>query len=92
MNSMNITVSEKLLRSNAHIIEFLILGVFLSLYGIDTNKNMTTIVIYGFGLGLVDELIRVFLPTREFELVDLLKDWLGIVIAVFIVYYWKKRD
>lgn len=36
-------------------------------------------------VGLVDESIKVLLPTREFDFVDLVKDWVGIGLAAFAV-------
>ena len=35
-------------------------------------------------VGLIDEGIKVLLPTREFDFVDLVKDWVGIIFAIII--------
>ena len=39
----------------------------------------------GAGVGLIDESIKVLLPTREFDLVDLLKDWIGVAMAMLVI-------
>lgn len=36
--------------------------------------------------GLLDELIKIALPTREFDGIDLIKDFVGVVASVAIVY------
>ena len=43
------------------------------------------IVLDGCGVGLVDESITVMLPTRECEGDGLVKDWVGIAMAVGVV-------
>lgn len=35
-------------------------------------------------IGLIDEAIKIGLSTREFDAVDLLKDWIGIGLAAVI--------
>ena len=40
------------------------------------------IILIGCGIGLIDESIKVQLPTREFDFVDLVKDWGGIIFAI----------
>ena len=40
----------------------------------------------GCGFGALDELIKIVLPTREFGGVDLIKDFIGVWVAVVIVY------
>ncbi len=35
-------------------------------------------------IALIDEGIKILLPTREFDVVDLLKDWIGIGLASVI--------
>ncbi len=41
--------------------------------------------------GLIDEGIKVLLPTREFDFVDLVKDWVGVAIAVLMIWLVKRR-
>lgn len=41
-------------------------------------------------VGLIDESIKVLLPTREFDFVDLVKDWGGVAAAVVTVRIKQK--
>lgn len=43
-------------------------------------------------VGLIDESIKVLLPTREFDVVDLVKDWVGVAIAVIVIWLVKRRE
>ena len=88
---MGISISGKRLRSDAHIIEYFVLGITLSEYGFICNKKFEWIISVGFCLGLLDELLRIVIPTREFELIDLIKDWIGIVLGIIIVCYFHKE-
>ena len=89
--SIGISISGKRLRSDAHIIEHCVLGIALSEYGFICNKKFEWIISVGFCLGLLDELLRIVIPTREFELTDLIKDWIGIVLGIIIVCYFHKE-
>ena len=40
-------------------------------------------------VGLIDEGIKVLLPTREFDFVDLVKDWVGVVAAMLVIWLTK---
>lgn len=91
LNSIGISISGKRLRSDAHIIEYCMLGIALSEYGLICNKKFEWIITVGFCLGLLDELLRIVIPTREFELIDLIKDWIGIVLGIIIVCYFHKE-
>ncbi len=87
--SIGINISGKQLRSNAHIVEYCLLGIALSEYGTISNKNFGWIITVGFCLGLIDETIRFLIPTREFEFIDLMKDWAGVFIGAIIVFFIK---
>ena len=71
-------------RSNAHLVVYFVLGVVLSLYGRETGWPWWMILVLGCGFGLIDEGIKILLPTREFDLVDLVKDWVGVGLATAI--------
>ena len=43
------------------------------------------ILAVGAGVGLIDESIKVLLPTREFDVVDLIKDWAGVAVAAGLI-------
>lgn len=42
------------------------------------------IILIGCGIGLLDEGIKVILPTREFDVVDLVKEWAGHIFSILI--------
>lgn len=85
-----IKAADKQLRSDAHYVEYFILGLSLALFGKASDVRMRWIVLIGFGLGLLDECVKILLPIREFELIDLAKDWIGITVAVTIVTICSK--
>lgn len=72
-------------RSNAHLVEYFALGVVLTLFGIEFGLKGNLILILGFSVGLLDETVKLFLPTREFEIIDLLKDCIGVIVAFYVV-------
>ena len=37
-------------------------------------------------IGLLEETLKIFLPTREFGAIDLVKDCIGVLIATVIVF------
>ena len=74
------------IRSNAHLVLYFLFGIVLCLYGRECGWRWWVIILIGCGIGLIDESIKVQLPTREFDFVDLVKDWVGIWLAVGLVY------
>lgn len=89
--NMGIHNSFHTFRSNAHLVEYFILGIILTLYGQEAKWKWWKTIIIGCFLGLFDEGIRTFIPTREFDIVDLLKDCIGIltgfsVVRLFLVF------
>ena len=70
------------IRSNAHLVFYFLFGIVLCLYGRECGWNWWVIILIGCGIGLIDESIKVLLPTREFDVVNLVKDWVGVVAAV----------
>lgn len=68
-------------RSDAHLVMFFLIGSFLGLFCREIDWPWKLIVMIGFLVGCIDEGIKVILPTREFDLLDLFKDWLGLGIA-----------
>ena len=68
--------------SNAHLVLYFLFGITLCLYGKECGWSWWVIILIGCGIGLIDESIKVLLPTREFDFVDLVKDWVGIIFAI----------
>ena len=48
-------------------------------------------MVVGCCVGVVDEGIKVLLPTREFDLFDLVKDWIGMAIALLLMSALRKK-
>ena len=77
-------------RSNAHLPVYFILGIVLGLFGRSCGWRWWIVAALGCGFGLLDEGIKVLLPTREFDAVDLLKDWIGIGLGTAAVWMLTK--
>lgn len=72
-------------RSDIHIIEYFVVGFAFTLFGLSVKWKTWISGALGCGFGLFDELLKIMLPTREFSGVDLIKDIIGVWIAVFLV-------
>ncbi|MBQ9664504.1 MAG: VanZ family protein [Oscillospiraceae bacterium] len=85
LERFGITTTFHGIRSNAHLVMFFVFGVILSLFGRECGWRWWVIILIGCGVGLIDEGIKVLLPTREFDATDLMRDFIGMVLAVGIV-------
>ena len=79
------------IRSNAHFVLYFIFGLILSMYGLQVGWNRKIILLTGIIFGMFDEGIKVFLPTREFDILDLLRDWIGVGFALVIVIFLSRN-
>ncbi len=79
------------IRSNAHLVLHFLFGIVLCLYGRERGWSWWVIILIGCGVGLIDESIKVLLPTREFDVVDLVKDWVGVAAAMVVIWLIKRR-
>ena len=77
--------------SNAHLVLYFLFGITLCLYGKECGWSWWAIILIGCGIGLIDESIKVLLPTREFDFVDLVKDWVGVAAAAGIIAVKNRR-
>jgi len=78
-----------------HLVEFIILGFLLSLgYFLSLEASSRTksawVMISGILLGGMIEIYQYFLPTRSFEILDLVADSLGILIGLFLFLYLSR--
>ena len=79
-------------RSNAHLVVYFVLGLILSLYGREVGWRWYVVLAVGCGFGLLDEGMKIWLPTREFDVFDLMKDWIGVGVAVGVIRIIKKSE
>ena len=72
------------LRHAAHIPEYFLLGLALCSVLKDRKHGLLLAVFFGVLIGLADETLKIFLPTREFSLPDLAFDALGVSLAAVL--------
>lgn len=84
LGSIGIDVEYKSLRSNVHILEYFIVGLALCGYCRSRGWKNWIGMIAGCGIGVVDECVKTLLPGREFEAIDLVKDWIGVGLAIVV--------
>ncbi len=78
-------------RSNIHLPVYFVLGIAISLFGRASGWKWWLILLIGGMFGFIDEGIKNWLPARESDLIDLTKDWIGIVIAAGLVALIEHR-
>ncbi len=78
------------LRTNAHLVEYFILGLALSLFAKNRGYKWWVPFAAGCGMGLLDETVKVFLPGREFGRGDLIRDIVGVGVATAVVMVCSK--
>ena len=71
----------KLFRHAAHIPEYFLLGLALCAVFTPHKHGLWFTVAFGLLIGLCDETLKHFLPTRDFSARDLAFDAIGIVLA-----------
>ena len=101
LNWMGITISEALLRTFAHMLEFMGLALLLfnAIYATWENKLTSVFAFSGTVLyAITDEIHQIFVPDRAFQLSDILVDSTGALIGFIasfvilkLVLYVMKR-
>ena len=100
---LNITVDENVLRTFAHMLEFMGLSVLLfnATYATWEKKITPIITFTGTVLyAITDEIHQIFVPERAFQVSDILVDSTGALIGVtasfvilnFLLYTKKRRN
>ena len=100
---LNITVDENVLRTFAHMLEFMGLSVLLfnATYATWEKKITPIIAFTGTVLyAITDEIHQIFVPERAFQVSDILVDSTGALIGVtasfvilnFLLYTKKRRN
>ena len=85
LGNIGIQVEYKSLRSNVHILEYFIVGLALCGYCRSRGWKNWIGMIAGCGIGVVDECVKTLLPGREFSTGDLIRDFVGVAVAVCFV-------
>jgi VanZ family protein len=78
-----------------HIVEFALLGLFLSFgYFMSLKSSLmmkaVLIICTGIILGGLDEFHQYFIPLRSIEFFDVLADAMGILSGFFLYYYFSR--
>ena len=88
LDTVNIEVSEdeltQVVRSLAHVTQYLTFGIFFTLFLISINKSFAYLYISGLVM-LIDEWFQTLVPGRAFELSDLGLDTLGFTLGVSLI-------
>lgn len=83
-----IQVSNYMVRKSAHICEFLLLGVILSItlrvYTVKALNNVCNILFVGLMTAVIDEFIQLFIDGRIGEIKDVIIDFTGLLIGIFL--------
>lgn len=85
LEKIGIQVEYKSLRSNIHILEYFIVG--LAVCGFCRSRGWKAWVgaVISCGIGVIDEGIKVLLPGREFSSGDLIRDFIGVLLAIVVI-------
>ncbi len=77
------------MRSNVHILEYFIVG--LAVCGFCRSRGWKNWVgaAIACGIGVVDECVKTLLPGREFSTGDLIRDFVGVAVAVCFIEAFK---
>ena len=86
LGSIGINVEYKSLRSNVHILEYFIVGFAVCGFCRSIGWRLWIGAGIAWGIGVIDEGIKVLLPGREFSTGDLIRDFIGVGIAALIVF------
>lgn len=91
INNLGLTfeITEHFVRKAAHFIEFMLLGIFLTLllvaFDLVVHKNITIPLFIGLLVAVFDEYIQLYVDGRAGMVSDVVLDFLGLVTGVFFV-------
>ena len=97
---INITLNENFVRKLAHFVEYFVLGtsMFFTARSFDLRKTycVFTVPLIGFVVASIDETIQRFFSGRSCQFSDVMLDFVGVTVAVFIMtaflYIINKKD
>ena len=90
LGKIGIQSEYKSLRSNIHFLEYFLVGLAACGFGRSRGWRVWIGTLIGCGIGVADEGIKVLLPGRELEIDDLIRNCLGVLIAVSITVVAKR--
>jgi VanZ family protein len=90
-------ISIPFLDKGIHLVEFGLLGFFLSLgYFLSLKSSLriksSLTLASGIMLGCLDEIHQYFVPNRSFEVMDMVADSIGILIGLVAFYYFSRTN
>lgn len=91
LEQIGIHVEEKPLRHYIHYALYFGLGLAICVLCLTKEWNLKTGALIACGIGVVDEGIKVFLPTREFDITDLFRDFIGVAVALLLMSALRKK-
>ena len=77
-------------RSDVHLIEYFIVGFAVILFCRAMGWKPWIGLVAACLFGLLEETMKIFLPTREFGPADVLKDFIGVGIAFGVIILCRK--
>ena len=80
-----------IIRMFAHFIEFTVLGFFIRIDMHQKPYHSYFMLIFGFSVALLDEIIQLFVPDRAFQVTDLFIDWSGVILGIVITSFYFKN-
>ena len=89
---IGIHVATKPLRHYIHYVMYFILEFVVCEFCRSRGWSVWIGVVIGCGIGLLDEGVKVLLPTREFDVTDLLRDFVGVAVAMLIEHLIDRKN
>jgi len=76
-----------------HFFGFLILAILLlvTFEHYKLGNKYVSVFIIALGIGILIEAIQLFIPGREFSLLDILADVLGVIVGLLLTWSFSKR-
>lgn len=89
-------IPEFLVRKAAHVTEYFILTLFISLglikgMGLRRNKTLFFMGIIAFAYATSDEIHQRFVGGRSGNVKDVFIDGIGIILAIFLIYFFNRK-
>ena len=77
--------------STNHLYAYIVLSV-IGFLTFRKNNQFNILSIYLIFLSIVLEVLQYFVPNRSFEFSDLFGNLAGVIIAIIIIYFFKKNE